>query len=61
MAAMTTDAWKGMFREIGLSEDDMNRWHQIFEQNYPEAHQSFLKWLNLDDHTIKQIREDAKQ
>ncbi len=59
MAAMTKEAWKEMFREIGLSEEAMNRWHCIFEQKHPEAHQSFLEWLDLDERTIQNIRQNA--
>lgn len=56
MSKMTTEQWKGLFREIGLSDDDMKKWHGIFESKYPDAHQGFLEWLGLDAATIKKIR-----
>jgi len=59
MAAMTKKAWKEMFRTVGITEDDMNRWHSVFEKNYPEAHQSFLEWLNLDEASIREIRQNS--
>jgi len=61
MAAMTKKAWKDMFREIGLTEDDMNNWHRIFEDKHPESHQDFLRWLNLDAVEIQKIRKSVKQ
>lgn len=56
MSNVTVDQWVEMFREIGLTEKDMRRWHSIFEQKHPQGHQSFLKWLGLDDARIKEIR-----
>jgi len=48
--------WVDMFREIGLSEQDMKKWHSLFEQRHPDGHQSFLEWLGLDQARIKEIR-----
>ncbi|HJO93198.1 MAG TPA: hypothetical protein QF753_07350 [Victivallales bacterium] len=49
--------WVALFKEIGLSEDQMIRWHQIFESKHPETHQKFLEWLNIDENEIKKIRK----
>ena len=56
MLKFTVNEWVDLFKSIGLSDKQMQQWHQLFEERYPEAHQSFLKWLGLDDDKIKQIR-----
>ncbi len=48
MNGVTVKEWKEMFSELGLLEDDMHKWHQLFENRYPRAHQSFLEWLGVD-------------
>ncbi|MBN2104472.1 hypothetical protein JW835_10570 [bacterium] len=61
MATITANAWKDMFMEIGLSENDMNRWHQVFEKRHPELHQDFLEWLHLSNADVQKIRQGAGQ
>jgi hypothetical protein len=56
MKAVTVEQWKGLFREVGLSESEMQKWHQLFEARYPDGHQSFLEWLGLDAGQIKAAR-----
>ncbi len=58
--AMGVDAWVSMFREIGLDEERMRKWHKIFESRHPEAHQSFLEWLGLNAEKIAEIRTMSK-
>ena len=48
--------WVAMFREIGLDEEMMMRWHSVFETRYPQAHQSFLEWLGLEQGQIEESR-----
>lgn len=50
------DAWVAMFREIGLNDDTMTKWHQLFEARHPEGHEDFLKWLGLPPDEIVEIR-----
>jgi hypothetical protein len=62
---MTTDSfgkrhWVELFREIGLDEGQMRRWHAAFEQRYPDAHQSFLDWLNVTDADATRIRDASR-
>ncbi|WP_026154914.1 hypothetical protein [Thiolinea disciformis] len=57
---MTKAAWVEMFRQIGLSEAQMQQWHQLFEQGYPTQHQAFLEWLQIPASEIVQIREASK-
>ena len=55
-AQMTVEQWTDLFRAIGLSDDDMNKWHAEFERRHPESHQSFLEWLNLPSGKIEEVR-----
>jgi hypothetical protein len=54
--AMNKENWVMLFREIGLDEAAMTRWHRLFETNFPEGHQSFLEWLNIPADEIGRIR-----
>ena len=56
MHDFTVTEWKELFAEIGLSEDAMHKWHNLFESRYPQAHQSFLEWLGFDAEQVKDIR-----
>ena len=53
---MDKEKWVQLFREIGLDDETMIRWHQLFESNYPAGHQSFLEWLNMPVDEIGRIR-----
>ena len=55
--AMNVERWVELFREIGLDEAAMHRWHALFEERYPDAHQEFLQWLGLPGDRIAQIRQ----
>ncbi len=62
---MTTEgfdkhAWVEMFREIGLDEPTMRRWHAVFEQRWPEAHRGFLEWLGEPHAEVERIRESSR-
>ena len=52
--------WVAMFREIGLDEPTMRRWHALFERRAPEAHQSFLEWLGEPTEDIARIRNSSR-
>lgn len=58
-AHVTVEQWVELFREIGLKDEDMTRWHAEFERRYPDGHQSFLEWLRLPAARISHIRSDA--
>lgn len=60
MKKVTVDQWKEVFVETGLSDDDMQKWHHVFEKKYPEGHQSFLEWLDIEPSRIKEIRRGNK-
>lgn len=52
--------WVAMFREIGLSDDQMARWHQLFDTRHPEGHEDFLVWLGISSDEIADIRSSSK-
>ncbi len=52
--------WVAMFREIGLDEPTMRRWHVVFEQRAPDAHQSFLEWLGEPTEDVDRIRNASR-
>ncbi len=56
MSKVTVEQWIELFREIGLQEADMTKWHRLFEAKNPVGHQSFLEWLGLDEKRIQEIR-----
>ena len=53
---MDKDQWVALFREIGLDDDTMLQWHRLFENRHPQAHQSFLEWLQIPEEDIQRIR-----
>ena len=53
---MNKEKWVLLFKEIGLDETTMTQWHREFEARYPDGHQSFLEWLNIDENEIRRIR-----
>lgn len=57
---VTKDEWVAMFREAGLDEDTMMKWHRVFEARHPLAHQGFLEWLGLDRAQIDEIRKNSR-
>jgi len=57
---VTVNEWVNMFREIGLDEETMMKWHRLFESRHPEAHQSFLEWLGLSSEKIAEIRTKSR-
>lgn len=52
--------WIELFRETGLDDAMMKRWHHLFESKHPEGHQSFLEWLGLPDAEINTIRTNSQ-
>jgi len=53
---MNKEKWVLLFKEIGLDEATMTRWHREFEARHPDGHQSFLEWLNIGEDEIRHIR-----
>lgn len=57
MATVTVEEWVKRFRDIGLNDEAMKKWHQLFETENPAGHQSFLEWLGLPAERIAEIRK----
>lgn len=55
-ASVSKEQWVTMFRDIGLDDATMVRWHQTFEKRNPEGHQAFLEWLSIPSSEITEIR-----
>jgi hypothetical protein len=54
------NTWVKILRSCGMDQKDMQRWHAEFEQNAPEAHHSFLRWLGIADEEALEIRARSK-
>jgi len=55
-ASMNKEKWVALFRDIGLDDATMRKWHKAFEVSYPNEHQSFLEWLKIPEAEISLIR-----
>ena len=53
---VSKEEWVAMFRRIGLTDNDMNRWHREFEKRHPDGHEGFLTWLGLSAEEVADIR-----
>jgi hypothetical protein len=53
---VSVEEWVALFRDVGLDDADMKKWHHLFESRHPEGHQSFLEWLGLPEEKINSIR-----
>jgi len=53
---MSKEKWILLFREIGLDDMTMKKWHKEFETRFPSEHQSFLEWLSISEDEISLIR-----
>ncbi len=59
-AKMTKELWLEMYKEAGIDKSVASQWHKVFERRSPEAHQSFLEWLNVPPSEIEAIRSRAR-
>ncbi|WP_321494044.1 hypothetical protein [uncultured Desulfobacter sp.] len=57
---LTKEDWVDMFKQIGLTEDQMKKWHYNFEKKHPEGHKAFLSWLGIPPEKIVEIRDNSK-
>ncbi|WP_419661331.1 hypothetical protein Dvar_17590 [Desulfosarcina variabilis str. Montpellier] len=57
---VSKNEWVDMFREIGLTEENMMNWHCVFEKRHPEAHEAFLQWLGIPADEITDIRRRSR-
>ncbi|HEY0065084.1 MAG TPA: MerR family transcriptional regulator [Telluria sp.] len=54
--AMDRDSWSALFRAAGMDDAAMWRWHRLFEQSNPQAHQAFLASLGMDPQEVARVR-----
>ncbi len=54
---ISKNEWIALFQEVGLSEDQMQQWHTLFEQRHPNGHQVFLEGLGISPTEIKEMRQ----
>jgi len=59
--AMTKQKWTAIMREAGFSEDDMHRWHVVFERTAPADHEQFLQFLHIPPAEIAAIRKWSRE
>ena len=52
--------WVAMFREVGMTDDMMMKWHRLFETRHPEGHEEFLAWLGITPDEIAKIRANSR-
>ncbi len=58
---VTVEEWVEMFRAIGLTEPDMEKWHAEFERRHPDGHQGFLEWLQMPAERIAGVRRKSAE
>jgi DNA-binding transcriptional MerR regulator len=56
IGVINLDTWITLLKSVGLSQEDMEKWHSRFEKSFPEEHQFFLESLGLPPEEIKKIR-----
>lgn len=52
--------WVAMFRDVGMSDEAMMKWHNLFETRHPESHEDFLTWLGIPSDEIDNIRAKCR-
>lgn len=52
--------WKSLFIKCGFNEEQLHKWHSLFEKNSPEDHLHFLESLGLPHADIILIREASR-
>ena len=57
---VSKEDWVAMFREVGISDDTMMKWHRLFESRHPEGHGDFLAWLGIPSDEITNIRAKSR-
>ncbi|HEY0946444.1 MAG TPA: MerR family transcriptional regulator [Opitutaceae bacterium] len=58
---MTKERWVALLRAAGMDDAEMQRWHEAFEAQSPEAHRDFLESLGLSAAEIRRIRRASRR
>jgi MerR family transcriptional regulator, thiopeptide resistance regulator len=53
---MTVARWTALQHAAGVDDAAMQRWHALFEQQSPQAHEDFLRSLGVDEPEIARLR-----
>ncbi len=53
------DPFEDLFKEKGLEDAAMHRWHVVFERQNPEGHKAFLLSLGLSEEEVGRIQRDS--
>ncbi|KQZ26322.1 MerR family transcriptional regulator [Duganella sp. Root1480D1] len=61
LASIDKAAWTALLRAAGLDDAAMERWHALFEQQAPQAHETFLRSLGLGASEIEHIRSWSRR
>lgn len=56
----SADSFDDLFKEKGLEDAAMHRWHVVFERQNPEGHKAFLLSLGLSEDEIARIQRDSR-
>lgn len=60
MTTLTKKEFLALLDAAGLTPEQRDRFHTAFEQRHPEAHEAFLRWLQVPPADIAQVRQHAK-
>lgn len=58
---ITKEKWVSIMKTVGLTKEQMHRWHAEFERSAPDEHQEFLEFLHIPAAEIKIIREQSRK
>lgn len=57
---LTKEQFVAILRESGITDAQMSKLHQLLERRHPEAHEAFLRHLQIDEAGVKAIRERSR-
>ncbi|SRR5579883_3354770 len=57
---VTKEKWVAVMRSAGFTDEDMHRWHAVFEKSAPGEHQEFLEFLHIPPADIARIRDRSR-
>jgi DNA-binding transcriptional MerR regulator len=58
---MTKEKWVAIMDKAGFTQEDKQRWHKVFEASDPQEHELFLRYLQIPEEEIRQIREWSRK
>lgn len=61
MKTITKDQFVALLNEAGITDAQKHRLHALFEARHPQAHEAFLRWLELPANAIRAIREKSRE